>query len=159
MWMWRRRTRRANSSAAELGKGLVAGLVGTALMTLSSTLEMKRRHRTASKAPAHAAEKVFGAEPDSEHGEEHLSNLVHFAYGMTWGMARALIARAGLRGPLAAPAHFAAVWLAGLVALPSLGLAPPPWKWGGKEVAIDALHHAVYATGTDAAFRVLSRIG
>jgi hypothetical protein len=41
--------------------------------------------------------------------------------------------------------------------LPSLGVAPPFWRWGAKEVAIDALHHAVYAVATDVAYELLDR--
>lgn len=37
----------------------------------------------------------------------------------------------------------------GIVMLPKLGVAPPPTKWGGKEVGVDWLHHAVYAAGDD----------
>jgi hypothetical protein len=45
-----------------IGKGLVAGLAGTAAMTASSTLEMKLRKRKGSAAPAKAAEKALGIE-------------------------------------------------------------------------------------------------
>ena len=38
--------------AEAVGKGLVAGLAGTAAMILSSTLEMKLQGREASTAPA-----------------------------------------------------------------------------------------------------------
>jgi hypothetical protein len=37
--------------------------------------------------------------------------------------------------------------------LPALDVAPPAWEQGPKELAIDALHHAVYAGGTGAAWR------
>jgi CPA1 family monovalent cation:H+ antiporter len=42
--------------AANFGKGLFAGLAGTAAMTVSSTLEMKLSGRAASETPAQAAE-------------------------------------------------------------------------------------------------------
>ncbi|HEV8115223.1 MAG TPA: hypothetical protein VGP53_03220 [Acidimicrobiales bacterium] len=41
--------------AGDMGKGLVAGVAGTVLMTLSSTIEMKLTGRAASSAPADAA--------------------------------------------------------------------------------------------------------
>ena len=41
--------------------------------------------------------------------------------------------------------------------LPSLGVAPPFWTWGAKEVAIDAFHHAVYVAATSAAYEFLDR--
>ncbi len=54
--------------ASSVGKGLFAGAVGTAAMTVSSTLEMKARGRAASMAPADAAGKVLGVEPKDEAG-------------------------------------------------------------------------------------------
>jgi len=46
--------------ASSVGKDLFAGAIGTAAMTVSSTLEMKTRGRAASMAPADAAGKVLG---------------------------------------------------------------------------------------------------
>jgi hypothetical protein len=36
--------------------------------------------------------------------------------------------------------------------LPALGVARVPWQQDPKEVAVDALHHAVYAGATGAAW-------
>jgi uncharacterized membrane protein YagU involved in acid resistance len=52
--------------------------------------------------------------------------------------------------------HFGAVWGWSLVMLPALGVAPPVWQQPRPEVAIDALHHAVYVSGTTAAFRAFA---
>ena len=38
--------------------------------------------------------------------------------------------------------------------LPALGVAPPFWTWGAREVGIDAFHHHVYA---GAAYALLDR--
>jgi len=46
--------------AAAFGKGIFAGVIGTAAMTISSTVEMKLRDRAASSALAQAAAKVLG---------------------------------------------------------------------------------------------------
>jgi hypothetical protein len=148
--------------ASELGKGLLAGLVGTAAMTVVSTLEMKLRKRAASGTPAKAAERVLGVKPRGERARGRLSNLVHFTYGTLWGTMRAVFGRTlsatGVRNPLApAAAHLAAVWGAELIALPRLGLTPPVREWGGKEVAIDWMHHLVYAAAVDGAYRALGR--
>ncbi|HEX6711081.1 MAG TPA: hypothetical protein VF068_12190 [Rubrobacter sp.] len=143
--------------AADVGKGLFAGAIGTAAMTVSSTLEMKIRGRPPSSAPADAAAKVLGVEPTGEKEQARFSNLVHWGYGTTWGAVRGLIDAAGLEGTGAAAAHFAAVWGSEQVMLPTLGVAPPFWTWGVKEVGIDALHHIVYAGATSAAYAVLDR--
>ncbi len=143
--------------AADVGKGLFAGLFGTVAMTVSSTAEMKIRGRPASNAPAVAAGKVLGVEPKDEEGEARFSTLVHWGYGTGWGAVRGLVGTAGLEGPAAAAAHFGAVWGAEQVMLPALNVAPPFWTWGAKEVGIDAFHHLVYATATSVAYSVLDR--
>lgn len=141
--------------AAELGKGLVAGAVGTAAMTVSSTLEAKARDRGSSSAPADAAGKVLGVQPRDPAGAARFSTFVHWSYGTAWGAVRGLMAAAGASGPRAATAHFAAVWGSAQVMLPALGVAPPPWGMAPKELGIDALHHAVYAIATSAAYAAL----
>ena len=52
--------------AASVGKGLFAGAVGTAAMPVSSTLEISARDRATSMAPADAAGKVLGLDPNDE---------------------------------------------------------------------------------------------
>src|ERR687895_1842747 len=141
---------------AAVGKGLFAGAAGTAAMTASSTLEMKLRGRPASSTPALAAAKVLGVEPVDEEAEARFSNLVHWGYGTAWGGPRGLLAAAGLSGPAATAAHFGVVWGSEQVMLPALGVAPPLTEWGAKEVAIDALHHLVYAGATGVAYSLLS---
>ena len=42
------------------------------------------------------------------------------------------------------------------VTLPALEIAPPSIFWGAKEIAIDALHHAVYAAATGAAYAAIT---
>jgi hypothetical protein len=149
--------------AHEVGRGLIAGFVGTVAMTIASTVEMKLRKRPPSTAPADAAGKVLGVRPRDEKGKQRFSNLVHFAYGTGWGLGRAALRaafgpgvrrRASIAEPLA---FFALVWGAGLALLPALRTAPPFWRWGGKVVALDALHHGVYAAATDGAYRLLAR--
>jgi hypothetical protein len=60
-----------------VGKGLFAGIMGTAAMTVSSKLEMKIRDRPGSSAPAEAAGKVLGVEPKGEAEQARFSNMVH----------------------------------------------------------------------------------
>jgi hypothetical protein len=149
--------------ANELGRGLIAGLAGTVVMTIASTLEMRLRKRPPSTAPADAAGKVLGVQPRDAEGKQRFSNVVHFAYGTTWGLARAAIgavscaARRRRVSAVEPLAHLALVWGTALVMLPALGITKPFWRWGTKEVAIDLLHHGVYAAATDGAYRFLER--
>jgi hypothetical protein len=141
-----------------IGTGLVAGLVGTAAMTVSSTIEMKVRGREASSAPAMAAEKVLGIEKFKSDAEERrFATLVHWGYGTGWGAVRGLLRIAGLSPTVATGGHLAAVWGSEQVTLPALAVAPPVTMWGGKEVAIDAWHHAVYVVATAVAYELVDR--
>lgn len=142
--------------AGPLGKGLFAGLAGTAAMTVSSTLEMKLRDRPASTAPADAAAKVLGiAGFADDAAEQRFATLVHWGYGTGWGVVRALLGHAALSPAAATGAHLAAVWGSEAVMLPSLGVAPPFWTWGAEEIAIDVGHHVVYATVTGVVYELL----
>jgi hypothetical protein len=139
--------------AVAIGRGLVAGAIGTAAMTVSSTLEQKAREREASTAPADAAMKVLGIESFCDDGaKSRFSNAVHWAYGTAWGVPRALLDRAGLSPAAATAAHGGALWGSEQVMLPALGVAPPLWEWGAGEVAIDAGHHLVYTVATAIAY-------
>lgn len=145
------------SASSAVGRGLLAGLVGTAAMTISSTAEARLRGRGDSSSPADAAGKVLGVRPSGEAGERRFNTLVHWGYGTSWGAVRGLLGAAGLRGPLAAAAHLALVWGGEQVALPATGTAPPAWRWGVKEVGIDLWHHVVYVCATSAAYECLDR--
>src|SRR3954466_3192428 len=133
-----------NQFATAVGRGLVAGAVGTAAMTVSSTVEAKLRHRAFSTAPADAAAKVLGIKDftdDAAHSR--FSNLVHWGYGTGWGIPRALLGMSGRAPARAAGARLGALWGSEQVMLPALSVAPPINHWGREEVAIDGFHHAV----------------
>lgn len=143
--------------AGNVGKGLAAGLAGTAAMTISSTLEAKLRGRQFSTAPAKAAEKVLGIEEfESPEAESRFSNLVHWGYGTGWGAVRGLLGSTPLPPKAATAVHGATVWGQAVVMLPKLDVAPPITLWGKEEIAIDVFHHAVYAAATGVAYELLS---
>lgn len=146
----------ARALSDAVGRGLFAGLVGTAAMTVSSTLEAKMNNRGASAAPADAASKVAGVEP-TEEGEARFNNLVHWSYGTGWGAVRGVIGLLGLPGPAATLAHLGAVWGGEQAILPALGVASPTWEYGASAAATDVLHHVVYAVGTGLTYEWLNR--
>ena len=141
--------------AEGIGKGLVAGIAGTAAMTLSSTIDMKVRGRSASNTPAQAICKSLGLETVSEESQERLNNLVHWGYGTAWGAARGALESSGVHGAAATAIHFALIWGAEQVLLPRTGAVPPLTEQPTKEIAIDALHHWVYAQATGTAYDAL----
>jgi hypothetical protein len=148
----------ASNIASAIGKGLVAGFAGTAAMTISSTLEAKIRGRAPSSAPARATAKMLGIkEFEDDIAKARFNDLSHWGYGTGWGVVRGLLGATGMSPRAASAAHGAAVWGSAQVTLPALDVAPPSVFWGADEVAIDAFHHAVYATATGAAYRLIDR--
>ena len=146
----------AGNVASCVGKGLVAGFAGTAAMTISSTLEARRRGRTPSTAPARATAKVLGISSFEDGvAQARFNDLAHWGYGTGWGVIRGLLAAAGLSHRKATAAHGAAVWGSAQVTLPALDIAPPAIFWPKEEIAIDAFHHTVYALATGIAYELL----
>jgi hypothetical protein len=142
--------------ASSIGKGLVAGFVGTAAMTASSTLEARVRGRAPSTAPARATAKALGiASFEDDIARARFNDLSHWGYGSGWGVVRGLLSVAGLAPRAATAAHGAAIWGSAQVTLPALDVAPPAIFWGIDEVAIDLFHHTVYALATGLAYEVI----
>jgi hypothetical protein len=143
--------------AGAIGRGLVAGFAGTAAMTISSTLEARLRGRAPSSAPARATAKMLGIK-EFEDGvaEARFNDLSHWGYGTGWGVVRGLLGVTGMSPKAATIAHGAAIYGAAQVTLPALEIAPPAIFWGKDEIAIDALHHAVYAAATGLAYRLVA---
>jgi len=147
----------ANTVAAGIGKGLLAGFAGTAAMTVSSTVEARLRKRAASSAPARATAKMLGIkEFDSDLAQARFNDLSHWGYGTGWGVVRGLLGEVGVKPRAATAAHGAAVYGSALVTLPALEIAPPVVFWPKEEIAIDLFHHAVYATATGVAYELLN---
>jgi len=142
--------------ASTIGKGLLAGLVGTAAMTAASTIEMKLFRRPARVAPTQAAEKLLGMEmSENGRGGSRVTNPVYWGYGTVWGIARPLLRTMGLSPGASTAAHLATVWSSEQVLLPALSVAPPGVVLGRKELAFDAWNHLVYAAAAGLAYELL----
>ena len=145
------------NTATAIGDGLVAGLLGTAAMTVSSTIEARLRGRAASSAPARATAKALGiAEFDSDLARARFNDLSHWGYGTGWGVVRGLLGASGLPPAKATAAHGAAVWSSAAVTLPALEVAPPVVFWPREDIAIDVFHHAVYAIAAGLAYELVT---
>ena len=133
-------------------------VVGTAAMTLSSTIEMKMRGRDPSTVPAVAAGKVLGVAPAWDREQRRFAVMVHWGYGTGLGVLRGFMGTVGIGGKDAAALFFAIVWTTELLTLPALDIGvPPAWRWGVEEIAIDGLHHVVYSAATSAACDLLEQ--
>lgn len=136
--------------ADAVGRGILAGAVGTAAMTLSSSIEAKLSGRGSSSTPAEAVSEATGVEVTDE-SVPRVNTLAHWGYGVGWGALRGLLGLLPASEPLPTIGHFGAVWGAEQVLLPTLGVGKPTWRYGATATATDVLHHAVYAGATSAA--------
>jgi hypothetical protein len=149
---------RANTlgrAGAGIGAGFLAGLAGTAAMTLSSMAEMKLRDRKPSTVPQDAAAKLLGLEARNSDELNRLGHVVHWQYRTSLGAIRGLMSAASLREPLASILFFAAVWGLDLALVPALTENKPATEWGADQLAIDAFHHLVFVGVTGLALRAL----
>lgn len=138
--------------AAAVGKGLLAGLAGTAAMTLAQTLEMKINGREGSDMPAEAVTKTLGIRFADDESEERAAQAIHWLYGSALGGLRGLLDAAGLGNVTGTGAHFLLVWGGEAVTLPALGLMDPPTEQEPEQLATDAGFHALYALTTGAVY-------
>lgn len=154
----------AGKISGKIGKGLLAGLAGTVGITAAQLIDMQLTDREPSTAPAEAAGKVLGVEPRGETDEkkeintEKFSNIIHWAYGTSWGATRSLLSFAGIKGWKASVWQFTAIWGTAMFMLPALKVAPPVKKWGLGVIAKDALFHAVYAIVAGYVFDKLNEV-
>lgn len=129
-------------------QGLVAGLVGTTVMTIAEKVEQRVTGRPNSYVPARALERVVGLpDPSSEHTVGR-NWAMHYGQGAVVGIVRSLMANAGLRGPLAS-AKFTVVRLTtDQIIENATGVGAPPQTWPRGELVVDVLHKGVYAFAT-----------
>jgi uncharacterized membrane protein len=140
------------------GCGLAAAAVGTAAMTSAQVWLYGITGGQESEAPAKVGEKILGAlgvKVRKEH-RPALNTAMHALYGTSWGLPfGVLFGRGGPTGPAKGLAFGLNVWLASLVELPALGVAPP-WKQPPAALAQDLAFHLVYGTATAAAYEAFT---
>ncbi len=136
------------SISETVGRGILAGLAGTVVMTAFQKLvEMPLTGREDSYAPANFAEKVLPIHPGSARSRKRLNYATHFALGTLWGAAYGIAAHNGLRGQRGVAAAFATVYTGDVVLNTALGLDDPS-KWSGRDWAIDVVDKLVQAEAT-----------
>jgi uncharacterized membrane protein len=141
------------------GCGIAAAAVGTAAMTSAQVWLYGITGGHESEAPAKVAEKILGALGVKVRKERRpaLGTAMHALYGTSWGLPfGVLFGRGGPTGPAKGLVFGLEVWLASLVELPALGVAPPAWKQPPGALAQDLAFHLVYGTATAAAYEAFT---
>jgi hypothetical protein len=139
-----------------VGRGLLAGLAGTAAMSLSQAVEMDLTGRQPSSTPAEAVEELLGIRTVDEEHKVQLAQMVHWSYGTAWGLFRSFLDLLGLRGNEASVVHGLIIWGAATALLPGLDVAPPAREWPVKTHIIEGAHHFVYALGAALAYDLMT---
>jgi hypothetical protein len=121
--MWPGRV--VGNRACVFGKGLLAGLAGTAAITGSQAIEMELTGRQPGTAPAEAAERVLGIKAIDDQDKTQLAHLVHRGQGASWGLFPGLLDPPAVRGATATPVHWLAIRGTGTAIRPGLEIAPP----------------------------------
>jgi hypothetical protein len=138
----------ATSTPAFLGRGILAGLGGTVVMTVFQLLvEMPLSGRPESDAPAQFAEKVLSRGRSHGKARRRVNYASHMALGTLWGSAYGVAARSGLRGQRAVAPVFATVYASDVLLNTALGLYRPS-TWTRRDVAVDVLDKLVQAQAT-----------
>ncbi|MDP5181938.1 hypothetical protein QOZ88_04755 [Blastococcus sp. BMG 814] len=146
------RVEKRMSTAGSIGRGVLAGIGGTAVMTaFQKVVEMPLTGRADSYAPAEAAESLLPTRTASPQSRKRLNYLVHFALGGMWGAAYGVAASAGLRGQKAVHAVFVTVYTGDVLLNTASGLYQPK-QWSAQDWAIDIVDKYVQAQATGAVF-------
>lgn len=137
---------------AMIGRGVLAGLAGTVVMTaFQKLIEMPWTARGDSYAPADFAQTVLPVRPTSRRGRTVLNYTTHFALGTLWGAAYGIAAAAGLDGQRAVAAVFGTVYTSDVLLNAALGLYEPS-GWSGRDWAVDVIDKLVQAEATSVIF-------
>lgn len=140
------------STAAMIGRGILAGVAGTAVMTaFQKLIEMPLTGREDSYAPADFTQRVLPVRSASAQARNRVNYVTHFSLGGMWGTAYGMAASAGLRSQKAVHTVFAAVYTGDVLLNTALGLYKP-MQWSVQDWAIDIVDKYVQAQATGAVF-------
>ena len=160
-----------NSPLMVVGKGALAGLVGTAIMSIGMTKLPQLMQQFDLLPPP--TEENEGLEPTEELAErvaegvletsidretrEVAGQTIHWSYGTLWGVLYGLV-----QSSLRLPHHLHGLVLGGLTGavsstlLPAMGLTPPPGKQPTPMNAMQWGLHLLYGWVTAVAFDSLA---
>lgn len=139
-------------------QGFLAGLIGTIVMTLSQTLEIKVTGRQPSIVPGRVGSKLLQLSPNNEQEMTSLSTKIHWAHGVALGAVFGLISLANLNVVAAIALFFTLLWSGDALLYTALGIAPLPWHWQVNELLTDLFHKGVYAISTGISYGVVNQI-
>jgi hypothetical protein len=179
MELIRMKEKTGSAVAGALGRGIAAGLVGTAAMTALQEVMAARRRRAAAQltaggngsepqdpwanapAPAQLARMVLRGATGRDVPAERIpvfTNAVHWGYGTSMGVMYGLVQRARRGRPsVQGPLFGLGVWASSYATLVPLGLYKWPWHYKATSIAKDLSYHLVYGSGVAAGYRLVEK--
>lgn len=146
------------SVAEVVGRGLVAGVVGTVALTIAEKAEMSLTGREPSMVPGQVGARLSGHDPQTDVAlVRRLNPIVHWGHGIGMGAVRASLDAVGMSRRSASAAFFPILWGGDAALYAALGVAPPPWRWSLQDLATDLFGKGVLAFATSGAYVALGR--
>jgi hypothetical protein len=160
-------------------QSLIRGVEASAVGTLAMDPLLYRRYRNggghaafaawessdgvdswdAAPAPAHVGKQLLEGVTGRAASPRHarlLNNVMHWAFGLTAGAGYGLFFGSRTSRLRYGPPFGAAVWAAGYVVLPRLGVYEDIWTYDRKTIEKDLSAHLVFGAATAAAFSLLT---
>lgn len=139
------------------GRGVAAGLVGGAAMSVSTALDIRVTGRPPSRVPARAIERLLGIRRLRGKSEERVGAVAHVAMSAGIGGLRGSLSAFGLRAPYASPVLFTLALVPDFLVIPALGVADPPSRWSRADLTRSLVHHAVFTGVTASTLAALEK--
>jgi hypothetical protein len=130
------------------GRSLVAGVAGTAALSLSYVIERRVRERRQvdyddSLVPGKIVCSMLNLHQVTRRFEYEAGMALRWTYGSGFGLFHGLLRRR-LNEPAASLAFGGALLSLTFTMFPLLGGTPPPWRWPRGYVSSELLTHAAY---------------
>jgi len=130
------------------GQGVVAGLLGTAVMTAAEKTEQALTRRPNSYVPARALLTLLGRSPGDDDQPLLWNHAMHWGTGALLGGLSGVWAATGLRGARAHLAHTVVRLAFDQTVENATGVGAPPHTWPRLEQVVDIAHKAIYSLTT-----------
>lgn len=137
--------------------GLVAGAIGTAVLTLIEYVDIAVTGRPSSMVPGEVAVELTGGDHRQQRRRVRLLNLpVHVMHGTGLGVVLGALSLLDLDAVLTTALFYVLLVGADWMLYVALGVTDPPWRWEGKELARELILKAMFAAAVGVAFYVLA---
>jgi hypothetical protein len=137
-------------------RSVVAGMAGTAAMTLAYATERRLRPRhhgqldyDDSLVPGQIVASIMHLPHVTAKEDEELGLALRWGYGSAFGLWHGVLRRS-LGEPRASRAFGATLMTATFTLFPLLGRTPPPWRWPADVLATSVGTHVVYVSAVAA---------